>query len=174
MFKILLIASTFLLVVSFLSCSNEDYSEEGIKQICESIDTLLYNVKSEEYDWGSGEAYSYFTAFYYDSRLIFINERLNYRNDGEAINWYYIHRNNMIKFVERRNVYKNNSEDAGKRKTMHDLVLFITPSGQVINYKKVINRKKESLSSDESEWIYNHSKELLSIVKNRSKILKAK
>ena len=172
MFKILLIASIFLFVISFLSCSKKEYTEVGIKQISHTIDSLLYTAVGESFDWGSADSYSSFYAYFSDSVLVFINEKLNSRSGGgESINWYYIYKNNAVQYVEKRLEIVSDAENH-KRKSILNMTVQITPSGDVLNYDKIINGQRKQLSGEESDWIYKHSKELINIVKKHSKILK--
>jgi hypothetical protein len=167
LFKIFLFLFLVLLV---LSCSKKEYTEDGIKQICNNIDSLLHHVVGEPFEWGSGKAYSTFNAFFHDSNLIFINEKLKYRDGGEAMNWYYIYNNSMIQFVEKK--IEIRKEGKSSKKSLLDLTAQITPSGDVLNYDKIFDGKREELTGEESKWIYNHSKELIEIVKKHSKLFK--
>ena len=173
MIKKLLIASIFSFVISFLSCSKKEYTEDGIKQICAGIDSVLHNVEGEEFDWGSANAYSYFTAYFHDSDFVFINEKLKDRGDNESFNRYYIYNFSAIQVIQKKIEYVSDENNI-MHKSKLSLTIYITPSGDVVMYDKLLNGKREQLTGEESAWIYKHSQELISIVKNRSKILKAK
>lgn len=166
----LIIICVFILSLLIFSCSNNEYTENGIKQISHQIDSLLYTSEGENFDWGSSDSYSTFYAYFSDSILVFINENLRYRDGGESINWYYIYKNSLIQFVQKKIVHKKDNNKS--RKSMLNLTIQITPSGDVLNYDKIIDGQRKELTGTESEWIYSHSKELIEIVKERSKIIK--
>lgn len=160
-----------LLVLSFSNCSKREYTEEGIREISAQIDSLLHNVTAEEFDWGSADAFSYYTAYFSGKELVFLNEKLKYRDGGDSFNRYYIYNNNAIQYIEKKLKYYK--DEAGKdHKAVVSITALITPSGDILMYDKIENGQREKLTGDESEWIYNHSKELIDIVLNRSKILK--
>ncbi len=167
-----IIISIFILPVLIFSCSKKEYTEEGIHKISHQIDSLLYSAVGENFDWGSSDSYSSFSAYFSDSTLIFINERLNSRSGGESINWYYVYENRLIQFVQKKIVRKKDNNKS--RKSMLNLTIQITPSGDVLNYDKIVDGRREELTGTESGWIYSHSKELINIVKEHSKILKKK
>ena len=162
-----------ILLSLFSSCSKKEYTENGIKQICSDIDSLLHDVKGEEFDWGSADAYSYFTAYFHNSEFVFINEKLKNRDGAESFNRYYIYDYSAIQFIEKKIEYKKDDNNV-MHKSLIELTAYITPSGDIVMYDKISNGNREQLSADESDWIYKHSQELISIVKNRSKILKEK
>ncbi len=171
--KDLSIVLAFLLFTSFISCSKKEYTEKGIKQICSNIDSLLYDVKGEEFDWGSADAYSYFTAYFHDSDFVFINENFKGREDIESFNRYYIYDFSVIQVIQKKIEYVSDENNI-MHKSKLSLTVFMTPSGDVVMYDKLLNGKREQLTGEESVWIYNHSQELIKIVQERSKILRRK
>jgi len=165
-----LFITVFAILIINSSCSKKEYTEAGINEICSGIDTLLNSAAGENFDWGSGEAYSYFTGYFVDSRLIFINEKFNFRSGGDSFNWYYVYENNTVRYVEKRLEYLKD-ENNKTQKQLTDLTVQITPSGDVLNYDKIVNGKREQLTNEESKRIFEHSRELIDIVLKRSVIL---
>jgi hypothetical protein len=158
-----IILVTLILMIIF-SCGRKEYTENGILEIKKEIDSLLYNPEAEEhFNWGSGEAYSNFRAYFHNSKLIFINEDYRYREPGEAFNRYYFKDGNMLYFVGRELTYM-------PEKQFKNIELMADPDGNVIAYDKVINGQRSGLSSEESTEIVQHAKELEKIVSERSTI----
>jgi len=157
--KIFLI--TAIIVITVDSCGRKEYTEEGIIEIKQQIDSLLYNAKGKKFDWGSGKAFSYFMAYFDNSNeLIFINEDYRYRKPDKAFNLYYFKDGNMIYYIGSE--MKNNPA-----KQQMNLTMSVNPDGNVIVYEKVVNGERENLSSDEAEEIVNHAGELRDIVKRK-------
>jgi hypothetical protein len=158
-FKIIVIAS--IIFITLISCGRREYTEEGINEIKREIDSLLYTAEGEKFDWGSGKAYSYFTAYFDESgEMIFINEDFRYRKSGTSFNRYYFSYGNVISFIGREMIYV-------PEKQQKNIDVLINPDGDVIVYDKIINGKRENLSNDEAEEIVNHARELRDIVEKR-------
>jgi hypothetical protein len=152
------------LLILLISCGRKEYTEKGILEIKKEIDSLLYNPEAEKhFNWGSGEAYSNFRAYFNKSKLIFINEDYHYRQPGEAFNRYYFKDGNMLYFVGRELTYMPD-------KQFKNIEMMADPDGNVIAYDKVINGQRSGLSSEESTKIIQHAKELEKVVTDRSSI----
>jgi len=159
-----ILITLILLIVA--SCGRKEYTEKGILEIKKEIDSLLYNPEAEEhFNWGSGEAYSNFRAYYNNAKLIFINEDFRYREPGEAFNRYYFKDGKMLYFVGRELTYMPD-------KQFKNVELMVDPDGNVIGYDYVINGQRTGLDSDDSKKIIKHSQELERIVSERSKIVR--
>lgn len=157
-----ILIALILLIVS--SCGRKEYTEKGILEIKKEIDSLLYNPEGEEhFNWGSGEAYSNFRAYFHNSKLIFINEDYRFRQPGEAFNRYYYRYGKVIYFVGRELTYMPD-------KSFNNVEMMVDPDGNVIAYDKVVNGQRSGLDGEESERIIQHAKELEKIVTERSKI----
>ena len=159
--------SVFICVlILFISCGRKEYTEAGILEIKKEIDSLLYNPEGEEYfNWGSEEAYSNFRAYYNNNKLIFINEDFRYRQPGEQFNRYYFKDGNMLYFVGRALTFNPEKEYT-------NIDMMIDPDGNVIAYDNIVNGKRLNLSSEDSEKIIKHARELEKIVSERSTITK--
>lgn len=162
----------FNLVISLLflslliSCGRKEYTEQGILEIKNEIDSLLYNPEAEEhFNWGSSDAYSNFRAYFNGSKLIFINEDFHYREPGESFNRYYFKDGKMLYFVGRELTYIPD-------KQFKNVELMVDPDGDVIAYDYVINGQRTGLDGDDSKKIIKHSQELERIVSQRSKIIR--
>ena len=154
----------FALILLLISCGRKEYTEKGILEIKKEIDSLLYNPEGEEhFNWGSGEAYSNFRAYFHNSKLIFINEDYHYRQPGEAFNRYYFKDGNMLYFVGRELTYMPD-------KQFKNIEMMADPDGNVIAYDKVINGQRSGLSSQESTELIQHARALEKIVTERSSI----
>ena len=152
------------LLLLLISCGRKEYTEKGILEIKKEIDSLLYNPEGEEhFNWGSGEAYSNFRAYFHNSKLIFINEDYRYRQPGEAFNRYYLKDGKMLYFVGRELTYMPD-------KQLKNIEMMADPDGNVIAYDKVINGQRSGLSNQESKEIIQHARELEKIVAERSTI----
>ena len=157
--KIILIAS--IIFIALNSCERKEYTEEGIREIKQQIDSLLYTAKGEKFDWGSEKAYSNFTAYFNNSKeLIFINEDYRYRKPADSFNRYYYMDGNVIYFIGREMTYVPD-------KQQKNIDMFINPDGDVIVYDKIVNGKRENLSNKEADDIVNHARELRDIVEKR-------
>ena len=153
-------------LILFISCGRKEYTEAGILEIKKEIDSLLYNPEGEEYfNWGSEEAYSNFRAYYNNNKLIFINEDFRYRQPGEQFNRYYFKDGNMLYFVGRALTFNPEKEYT-------NIDMMIDPDGNVIAYDNIVNGKRLNLSSEDSEKIIKHARELEKIVSERSTITK--
>lgn len=153
-----------LLLVTLTSCGRKEYTEKGILEIKNDIDSLLHNPEAEEhFNWGGADAYSNFRAYFNDSKLIFINEDFRFRGPGEAFNRYYFKDGNMLYFVGRELTYL-------PEKQFRNIEMMVDPDGNVIAYDKIINGQRSNLSRDESEEIIEHAKALEKIVRERSQI----
>ena len=161
LYQLTLIA-LILLVIS--SCGRKEYTEKGILEIKKEIDSLLYNPEGEEhFNWGSGEAYSNFRAYFHKSKLIFINEDYRYRQPGEKFNRYYFKDGNLLYYVGRALTYV-----PGKQFT--NIEMMVDPDGKVIAYDKIVNGQRSNLDGAESENLIQHARELEKIVSERSTI----
>jgi len=83
---------TAVTLISLLSCGRKEYTEQGILEVKEEIDSLLYNPEAEEhFNWGSARAYSNFRAYYHKSNLtynpnkIYNNVEMMVDPDGNVI-----------------------------------------------------------------------------------------
>ncbi len=154
----------FVFILLLISCGRKEYTEKGILEIKQEIDSLLYNPEAEEhFNWGSGEAYSNFRAYFHNSKLIFINEDYRFRQPGEAFNRYYYKDGKLLYFVGRELTYMPD-------KQFNNTEMMVDPDGNVIAYDKVVNGQRSGLDSEESNGIIQHAKELEKIVSERSKI----
>lgn len=161
-----LILFSVLLFLVITSCGRKEYTEQGILEIKSEIDSLLHNPEAEEFfNWGSGEAYSNFRAYFNKQKLIFINEDFRYREPGEAFNRYYFKDGKMLYFVGRELTYMPD-------KKFKNMELMVDPDGNVIAYDYVINGQRTGLDSDDSKKIIEHSRDLERIVSERSKIVR--
>jgi hypothetical protein len=155
----------FISLLLIISCGRKEYTEKGILEIKKEIDSLLYNPDAEEqFNWGSGEAYSNFRAYFHNSKLIFINEDYRFRQPGEAFNRYYYKDGKMLYYVGRELTYMPD-------KRFNNVELMVDPDGKVIAYDKVVNGQRSGLDGEESERIVQHAIELEKIVSERSKII---
>lgn len=163
--KYYLVIISVLLLLLF-SCGRKEYTEQGILEIKKEIDSLLYNPEAEEqFNWGSGEAYSNFRAYFHKAKLIFVNEDFRYRQPGEAFNRYYFKDGKMLYFVGRELTYM-------PEKKFKNMELMVDPDGNVIGYDYVINGQRTGLDSEDSKKIIEHSRELEQIVSERSKVVR--
>jgi len=152
------------LTILLISCGRKEYTEKGILEIKKEIDSLLYNPEGEEYfNWGSDEAYSNFRAYFHSDKLIFINEDFRYRQPGEQFNRYYFKDGNMLYFVGRALTFN-------PEKQYTNIDMMIDPDGNVIAYDNIVNGQRLNLSSEESQKIIQHAKDLEKIVSERSTI----
>jgi hypothetical protein len=160
LYQLIILAFILLLI----SCERKEYTEKGILEIKKEIDSLLYNPEAEEhFNWGSGNAYSNFRAYFHKSKLIFINEDYHYRQPGEAFNRFYFKDGNMLYFVGRELTYMPD-------KQFKNIEMMADPDGNVIGYDKVVNGQRSGLSSEESAEIIEHARALEKIVTERSTI----
>lgn len=156
--KLKIIFITSIIFITLISCGRKEYTEAGIQEIKQQIDSLLYTAQGEKFDWGSAKAYSYFTAYFNKSKeLIFINEDYKYRKRASSFNRYYYKDGNVIYFIGRELNYD-------PVKQQENLDVLIDPDGNVIAYDKIVNGKRENLSSDDAEEIVQHAAELSDIV----------
>lgn len=156
----------FLFLFIFISCGRKEYTEQGILEIKKEIDSLLHDPEAEEhFNWGSGEAYSNFRAYFQKAKLIFINEDFRYRQPGDAFNRYYFKDGKLVYFVGRELTYMPD-------KKFKNMELMVDPDGNVIAYDYVINGQRTGLDSEDSKKIIEHSRELERIVSERSNIVR--
>jgi hypothetical protein len=161
----LLILFIFVLIL-LISCGRKEYTEQGILEIKQEIDSLLHNPEGEEhFNWGSAKAYSNFRAYFHNSKLIFINEDYQFREPGESFNRYYFKDGNLLYFIGKELTYMPD-------KQFKNIEMMVDPDGQVIAYEKVVNGRRESLSGDEADLIVGHARQLEEIVSKRSTITK--
>lgn len=156
----------FLFLFIFISCGRKEYTEQGILEIKKEIDSLLHDPEAEEhFNWGSGEAYSNFRAYFQKAKLIFINEDFRYRQPGDAFNRYYFKDGKLVYFVGRELTYMPD-------KKFKNMELMVDPDGNVIAYDYVINGQRTGLDSEDSKKIIEHSRDLERIVSERSNIVR--
>ena len=161
MMKLYYTFTIILLIILFHSCGRKEYTEKGILEIKKEIDSILYHPEEEkQFDWGSGKAYSYFRAYFQNSKLIFINEDFHYRQPGESFNRYYFKDGNMLYFIGKEMTYMPD-------KQFKNIELMVDPDDNVIAYDKVVNGQRTGLSSEESDFIIEHAKELREIVERK-------
>ncbi len=157
---------TAITVISLLSCGRKEYTEQGILEIKEEIDSLLHNPEAEEhFDWGSAKAYSNFRAYYHNSELIFINEDFRHRHPGESFNRYYFKDGNLLYFIGKELTYN-------PKKIYNNVDMMVDPDGNAIAYDKLVNGNRMSLSGEEIDAIVDHAKQLRDIVNERSTIIR--
>lgn len=155
-----------LIIILLISCGRKEYTEQGILEIKQKIDSLLHNPEGEEhFNWGSAKAYSNFRAYFQDSKLIFINEDYRYREPGESFNRYYFKDGNLLYYIGKALTYMPD-------KQFKNIEMMVDPDGQVIAYEKMVNGQRESLSGDEADLIVEHAQQLEEIVSKRSTISK--
>ena len=155
----------FLIFISILivsSCGRKEYTEQGIEEIKTEIDSLLYHPDAEkEFNWGSAKAYSYFKAYFHDSKLIFINEDYRFRKSGNSFNRYYFNEGNMLYYIAKELSYI-------PEKKYIDTEMMVDPDGNVVSYDKIVQGERVALSSEESSEIIEHARVLEKIVSRRS------
>jgi hypothetical protein len=157
---------TAVTLISLLSCGRKEYTEQGILEVKEEIDSLLYNPEAEEhFNWGSARAYSNFRAYYHKSNLIFINEDFRHRHPGESFNRYYFKDGNLLYFIGKELTYNPN-------KIYNNVEMMVDPDGNVIAYDKFVNGKRMSLNSEEIDAIVDHAEQLRDIVNKKSAIVR--
>ena len=155
----------FLIFISILivsSCGRKEYTEQGIEEIKTEIDSLLYHPDAEkEFNWGSAKAYSYFKAYFHNSKLIYIKEDYRFRKSGSSFNKYYFKDGHMLYYIAKELSYK-------PEKKYIDTEILVDPDGDVIAYDKIDNGKRIALSGQESTEIIEHARDLENIVSGKS------
>jgi len=159
LYKIIFVIISLLLITS---CGRKEFTEAGIDEIVEEYNKILETTaEGKNFDWGDAKAYSNFTAYFSESKLIFINEDYRLRFPAESFNRYYFKEGNLIYFIG-----KNLDRTT---KARNDLTLYIDPSGNVIRYDKIVNGERTPLEEDESDQILNHAKDLVTSVQYKLK-----
>ncbi len=157
---------TAITLILLLSCGRKEYTEQGILEVKEEIDSLLYNPEAEEhFNWGSARAYSNFRAYFHNSNLIFINEDFRHRHPGESFNRYYFKDGNLLYFIGKELTYNPN-------KIYNNVEMMVDPDGNVLAYDKFVNGKRMSLNSEEIDAIVEHAEQLRDIVNEKSAIVR--
>ena len=155
----------FLIFISILivsSCGRKEYTEQGIEEIKNEIDSLLYNPDAEkEFNWGSAKAYSYFKAYFHNSKLIYIKEDYRFRKSGSSFNKYYFKDGNMLYYIAKELIYI-------PEKKFIDTEMMVDPDGTVVFYDKIVQGKRVALSREESSEIIRHARDLEKIVSEKS------
>lgn len=151
------------LILFFISCGKQEYTEKGISEIVQRTDSLLINLAGQKYDWASAKAYSTILAFYPEPDIIFLNEKLKYRRGAEAFNLYYYKDSHLIHFIGKKLEYFT-KEVKKTKKQLTKLKLNLDSDGDVISYQKVINRELLNLGDSELEEVLTHAKELYKLV----------
>jgi len=152
----------FFVVVLIASCGRKEFTEAGIDEIVAEYNIILETTtESKNFDWGDSKAYSNFTTYFSDSKLIFINEDYHERVPAEAFNRYYFKDGNLIYFIGK------GLDRYSKRR--NDLTLYVDPNGNVIRYDKILNGNRAPLEEEESDRILDHAKELFSSVQFKLK-----
>jgi hypothetical protein len=153
--RIILISVFSLFIV--ISCGRKEFTEAGINEIVAEYDKILEKATDgKRFDWGDAKAYSNFTAYFHESKLIFINEDYTHRIPIEAFNRYYFKDGNLVYFIGKE-------FDANTKKRT-ELTLYIDPNGNVIRYDKIAGGERIELESEESDFIINHADELYKVV----------
>ena len=164
--KYYLLIIILLAIVVISSCGRKEYTEQGILEVKEEIDSLLYNPEAEEhFNWGSARAYSNFRAYFHNSNLIFINEDFRHRHPGESFNRYYFKDGNLLYFIGKELTYNPN-------KIYNNVEMMVDPDGNVLAYDKFVNGKRMSLNSEEIDAIVEHAEQLRDIVNEKSAIVR--
>jgi hypothetical protein len=164
--KLKLILLSVLIIILVISCGRKEYTEQGILEIKQEIDSLLHNPEGEEqFNWGSAKAYSNFRAYFHNSKLIFINEDYQYREPGESFNRYYFKDGNMLYYICKALTYMPD-------KQFKNIEMMVDPDGQVIAYEKMVNGQRLGLTNEEADKIVEHARALGEIVSKRSTISK--
>ena len=151
------------LILFFISCGKQEYTEKVINKIVQRTDSLLINLAGQKYDWASAKAYSTILAFYPEPDIIFLNEKLKYRRGAEAFNLYYYNDSHLIHFIGKKLEYFT-KEVKKTKKQLTKLKLNLDSDGDVISYQKVINRELLNLDDSELEEVLTHAKELYKLV----------
>ena len=153
----------FLSTLILTACNNQSYTEKGIDQIVQTTDSLLADLTGQKYEWASKSAYSTIMAYYPTTDLIFLNESYNKRSFAEAVNFYYFKDRAVVRYVSKMLEYLKQDNGHIKKRYLR-LTINFDPDGDVISYEKLINGKVTGLSSEETEEILSHSRELYAIV----------
>lgn len=165
--RIFFISFIILITLSILTnCGRKEYTEKGIEEIKQEIDSILYTAEPHMFDWGSSKAYSNFRAYFNNSHLIFINEDYHYRKPGEAFNRYYYKDGKMIFFIGKQQTYFGDG-NGKQKKELQNLTMYVDPDENVISYNKIVNGKRLSLDQEEAEQIINHANEIRTVVESR-------
>jgi len=151
------------LILFFISCGKQEYTEKGISEIVQRTDSLLINLAGQKYDWASAKAYSTVLAFYPEPDIIFLNEDLTYRRAAEAFNLYYYKDGHLIHFIGKKLEYFPKKVKKTKKK-MTKLKLNLDSDGDVISYQKFVNGELLSLDDPELEDVLTHAEELYKLV----------
>ena len=151
------------LILFFISCGKQKYTEKGINEIVQRTDSLLINLAGQKYDWASAKAYSTVLAFYPEPDIIFLNEDLTYRRAAEAFNLYYYKDGHLIHFIGKKLEYFPKKVKKTKKK-MTKLKLNLDSDGDVISYQKFVNGELLSLDDPELEDVLTHAEELYKLV----------
>ena len=151
------------LILFFISCGKQEYTEKGINKIVQRTDSLLINLAGQKYDWASAKAYSTVLAFYPEPDIIFLNEDLTYRRAAEAFNLYYYKDGHLIHFIGKKLEYFPKKVKKTKKK-MTKLKLNLDSDGDVISYQKFVNGELLSLDDPELEDVLIHAEELYKLV----------
>lgn len=156
-------------VLLLISCGRKEFSEEGIREIVKDINTKLETTEGVQFNWGSPEAYSIFTAYFSGEEMIFINESYTYRKPAESFNRYYFKNGNLIYSIIKKMEYTTSSNSIKGKKSMSSLEFYSDPDENVLFYEKTVGREKSTLTNDEAEEIFRHVDELKEIVSKREK-----
>jgi hypothetical protein len=159
----LILIALLLLIIS--SCGRKEYTEQGILEIKAEIDSLLRKPETyEQFNWGSASAYSNFTAYFHNYRLIFINEDYRHRKGGNSFNLYYYKDGKLLYFIGRELVYT-------PRKQTKSISMLVDPDEDVVYYEKILGGNRASLEKEETKAIITHAMQLNDIVLRRSLVL---
>lgn len=159
-----------LIVPIFAACASK---EERLEQQIEKVEKIKNNFDLQR---GSKLFYtvdslsSTFTYFIDTDGIAVINEELFVSDRGQSFNLHYFDNDKLI-YIEMQQMFYIPKE-IGFDKENSDIAVYFEGDGDVLDYRKIVNRASKEMSTKELDEIYNHSMKLFSLSKENLKQIK--
>lgn len=143
------------------SCASKEEQIESQKLKVEQIKNNYDLKRGTKLYYSTDKINSSFTYFTDNNDIVIINEEMFISNLGHSSNLHF-YNNNKIIYTEMIQMLYEPQESGFDKKTT-DITIYYDDKGNVLDYKKLTNKRPDEMSEDELKELLDHSRKIFDL-----------